>query len=429
MPTPNDQVILVITTFKESTTASAQANVSNIIAQSDSTPKFLTSNLNQSNLTVTNVKGPEIVVYPSTVNLIASVEKESTIIVATPVGQQGIQGPVGPIGPTGAASTVPGPMGPTGATGAQGIQGPTGAQGIQGIQGPTGATGPQGPIGISGSGVAGNNDIGVMYLKGNTFATTIPFINAREIVAGGITTGVLYNFQKHATTNSLQYIGTGGRFHVIATFDFETEVSNNTCGFYVGVNRDIASGLSANGDRISESEVYIHSSNSSKPVAGALQTIVDLNTNDRLFFIVQNKDAAKYILVEFLKFIAVPLTSERGATGATGQQGIQGIQGPTGPTGAISGTYVTSIKGAYGTVTAKGVTNEIEITTRGTSELEFGLSKNVTISGNLDVLGNINILGTLNVDGFVISKSGFQGYTGNSTLETIEYVQLDGGEY
>lgn len=213
--------------------------------------------------------------------------------------------------------------------------------------GGAGTIGPTGPTGADGSGVAGNNDVGVMYLKGNTFATTIPFINAREVVVGGITTGTLFNFQKHSTTNSLQYLGPGGKFHVIATFNFETEVSNNTCGFYIGLNRDILSGLSANADRISESEVYIHSSSSSKPVAGALQTIVDLNTNDRLFFIVQNKDAAKYILVEFLKFIAVPLTSERGMTGATG---------------ATPSDYVSFLNGFTGGITlAAG--NGIEITT------------------------------------------------------------------
>ena len=250
------------------------------------------------------------------------------------------------------ATLISGIAGPTGATG------PTGPTGSIGPTGPTGAQGIQGPQGISGSGVAGNNDVGVMYLKGNTFETTIPFINAREIVVGGITTGTLYNFQKHSTTNSLQYLGTGGRFHVIATFDFETEVSNNTCGFYVGLNRDILSGLSANADRISESEVYIHSSSSSKPVAGALQTIVDLNTNDRLFFIVQNRDAAKYILVEFLKFIAVPLTSERGMTGATGATGSQGIQGPTGATGATPSEYVISINGATGAITNVARTNQ-----------------------------------------------------------------------
>lgn len=208
-----------------------------------------------------------------------------------------------------------------------------------------------------GGGVEGSNDVGVMYLKGNTFETTIPFINAREVVVGGITTGTLYNFQKHSTTNSLQYIGAGGRFHVVATFNFYTEVSNNTCGFYIGVNRDIASGLSANADRISESEIYVFSPNSSKPVSGALQTIVDLNTNDRIFFIVQNKDAAKYILVEFLKFIAVPLTSERGATGATGNIGLTGPQGPTGPTGPqgpIGPTGEQGIQGIQGPFGATG---------------------------------------------------------------------------
>lgn len=185
--------------------------------------------------------------------------------------------------------------------------------------------GPRGATGADGAGVVGSNDIGVMYLKGNTFATPITVINGRAVVEGTMQTGYLYNFEKHSTTNSLRYIGPGGKFHVIATFDFSTEVSNNTCGFYIGVNRDISSGLSANADRISESEVYVFSSSSSKPVAGALQTVVDLNTDDRLFFIVQNKDAAKYILVEFLKFIAAPLTSERGPTGPTGPTGSSEI--------------------------------------------------------------------------------------------------------
>lgn len=264
-------------------------------------------------------------------------------------------------------STISNIFGPTGPTGAQGIQGPTGADG---------------------SGVAGNNDVGVMYLKGNTFATTIPFINAREVVVGGITTGTLFNFQKHSTTNSLQYLGPGGRFHVIATFDFETEVSNNTCGFYVGLNRDILSGLSANADRISESEVYIHSSSSSKPVAGALQTIVDLNTNDRLFFIVQNKDAAKYILVEFLKFIAVPLTSERGMTGATGSIGDYVISF-NGLTGAVQG--VSSVNGVTGAVTNIASTNQGN-TFSVRQVMNAGITtSNLFVTSGATFLSNINL--------------------------------------
>jgi hypothetical protein len=131
-------------------------------------------------------------------------------------------------------------------------------------------------------------------------------------------TGALYNFIKDPSTNSLKYTGSGGRFHAIATFDFVSESGNNTCGFYIGKNTDPASGLSADADRISESEIYIDSSSPSKPVAGAIQTIVDLETDDRIFFIVQNKSAARNITVEFMKFIAVPLTSERGATGVNG---------------------------------------------------------------------------------------------------------------
>lgn len=190
-----------------------------------------------------------------------------------------------------------------------------------GSRGATGAVGATGATGADGAGVVGSNDVGVMYLKGNTFETPITVINQRAVVVGNIQTGYLFHFQKHASTNSLQYTGSGGKFHVIATFNFWSEVSNNTCGFYIAKNTNISSGLSADGDRISESEVYIDCPSSSKPVAGAVQTVLDLNTNDRVFFIVQNKSAAKNITVEFLKFIVVPLTSERGPTGPTGPAG------------------------------------------------------------------------------------------------------------
>jgi len=304
-------------------------------------------------------------------------------------GPQGVTGPTGPMGPqgntgaTGADSTVPGPTGLQGNTGPTGPQGNTGATGansivpgptgLQGNTGNTGATGnigptgPQGNTGIAGSGVAGNNDVGVMYLKNNAVETVITAINQRQVVAGTMQTGALYNFIKDPSTNSLKYTGSSGRFHVIATLDFFTEVSNNTCGFYIGKNTDPASGLSADADRISESEIYIDCPSSSKPVAGAIQAIVDLETDDRIFFIVQNKTAAKNITVEFMKFIAVPLTSERGATGATGATGpqgntgtngtigINGNTGPTGPQGVTGATgpvgdYVISINGQTGAV-------------------------------------------------------------------------------
>jgi hypothetical protein len=238
-----------------------------------------------------------------------------------------------------------GPQGATGATGTNGISGATGATGATGSQGntgATGATGSQGATGTAGSGVAGNNDVGVMYLKNNAVETVISVINQRQVVSGTMQTGALYNFIKDPSTNSLKYTGSGGRFHAIATFDFFSEVSNNTCGFYIGKNTDPASGLSADADRISESEIYVDCSSSSKPVAGAIQTIVDLETDDRIFFIVQNKSAAKNITVEFMKFIAVPLTSERGATGATGATPTNIVNSVNGQTGAVQ--YIVDFK-------------------------------------------------------------------------------------
>ena len=109
--------------------------------------------------------------------------------------------------------------------------------------------------------------------------------------------------------------------------------------------------MSADADRISESEVYIESRNQSKPVAGTIQTVLDLNTDDRLFFIVQNRDDAHDITVQFLKFVAVTLTSERGATGVTGATGADStVPGPTGPQGNTGETGPQGNTGADGIV-------------------------------------------------------------------------------
>ena len=165
-------------------------------------------------------------------------------------------------------------------------------------------------------GAVGNNDVGVMYLKNNTTPTIISVQNDRYVVSGTMSTGILYNFIKDPSTNSLKYTGVGGRFHIIATFNF-LEGSQNTCGFYIGHNTDDTTPLNPDADRISESEIYINSSTpSNQPVGGAIQTVLDLQTNDRVFFIVQNRDAATNITVQFLKFATLSLTSEIGPTGS-----------------------------------------------------------------------------------------------------------------
>lgn len=160
------------------------------------------------------------------------------------------------------------------------------------------APGPQGAIGP-----VCNFDAGVLYLKANTIPTPIATINGRAVVSGNTVTGTLANFTKDASTNSLRYDGAGGRFHAIATFSFYAG-SQDTCGFYIGANRSIFSPLDADADRISESEIYTNAgSSSNQPQSGTIQTLVQLNNNDRIFFIVQNKNKAGPIQVEFMKLI------------------------------------------------------------------------------------------------------------------------------
>jgi hypothetical protein len=239
-----------------------------------------------------------------------------------PQGATGPQGVQGPAGSGGGTSSI-------GATGAQGSTGPQGETGPQGVQGPAGggtssigATGPQGPTGAAGAGAIGNNDVGVMYLKNNTIPTIITTINERVVVAGTMSVGTLFNFIKDPSTNSLKYTGSGGRFHVITTFNFNAG-TRNICGFYIGKNTNPSSPLDPNADRISESEIYINSNQvQDQPAAGTIQTVLDLNTNDRIFLIVQNKDSTDDITIEFMKFVSTSLTAEKGATGPQGATGF-----------------------------------------------------------------------------------------------------------
>ena len=159
-------------------------------------------------------------------------------------------------------------------------------------------------VGDSGIQPPRSNNIGVMYLKNNAVPTPIASPNARSVVSGVVQTGELVNFVKDSGSNSLVYKGETGRFLILATFNFY-EGSQNTCGFYIGINRNIASALDANADRVSESEIYANAGTpSNQPQSVGIQTVATLNYNDRVFFIVQNKDTTGAITVEFLKLIA-----------------------------------------------------------------------------------------------------------------------------
>jgi hypothetical protein len=276
-------------------------------------------------------------------------------------GATGVQGETGPIGLTGdegatgatGVTGTPGADGATGPTGATGATGPAGTAGADGATGATGIAGPTGASGPAGAGTPGNNDVGVIYLKANSTATTIGAANGRAVVAGTMQTGELYNFAQDSGTNSLKYSGIGGLFHIVATFNFAS-TSQNVCGFYIGHNTDDATALDPDADRISESEIYINASTTAnQPVGGAIQTVLELETDDRVFFIVQNRTDANSITVEFLKFTVTPLTAEKGDEGATG---VTGATGPTGETGPVGATGATGFTGETGPVGATGPT-------------------------------------------------------------------------
>jgi hypothetical protein len=220
---------------------------------------------------------------------------------------------------------------------------------VTGATGATGPTGPQGATGQDGSGSPGNNDVGVMYLKNNTIPTIITAINERKVVTGTMSTGILFNFIKDTSTNSLKYTGPGARFHIIANFSFSGG-NRDIYGFYIGKNTNPLSSLDPNADRISESEVYVNSNQANdQPAAGSIQTVLDLNTDDRVFFIVQNRETTADITVEFMKFVVTSITAEKGPTGSQGPTGPQGQNGTIGINGATGPQGFQGATGAAGT--------------------------------------------------------------------------------
>jgi hypothetical protein len=103
-------------------------------------------------------------------------------------------------------------------------------------------------------------------------------------------------------------------------------------------------------------------------------------------------------------------------------------------------TGVESINGTPNEINVSGTTGNITIglpdsvniaTTLNIGGITIGITagNQLYIDGTLNVLGGLNTIGTLMVDGFIITKSGFQGFTGTEELEPIEHVIFDGGDY
>lgn len=214
MSNSNDNVLIIVTTFKnQSEVSSSGSNVTNLIPNNLRPQTEVTHNSGDTvNNIIVNTSTPSsltVTPFLTTTNIIATTEK-TTVLVGTPLGPsisgpqgiQGIQGVTGATGatgsigitgstgPTGADSTVAGPRGATGVTGATGATGPTGATGYTGFTGSTGPTGATGATGATGygftaatvtdgylymsilypDGVVGSL-IQVGYVRGNTGAT------------------------------------------------------------------------------------------------------------------------------------------------------------------------------------------------------------------------------------------------------------------
>lgn len=259
--------------------------------------------------------------------------------------------------------------------------------------------------------LGGAGDVGVMYLKNNATETTIPVTNARAVVAGTMQAGMLTNFALDpAGTNSLKYSGAGGKFHVVATFNFLSG-SQDVCGFYIGHSKNPALGLSADGDRISESEIYVNAGTSAvKPLSGAIQTVLNVNTNDRLFFIVQNRSAPNNITVEFLKFTVTPLFGERGYTGATGPAGS-----------GISGSYVESVNGMTGAVVLTGLPAVIPIASNSVTGVASFNSEYFIVS----ITGHVSARAGIKAKNFVfLEESAILGTGATGALPALDGSRL-----
>jgi hypothetical protein len=112
-------------------------------------------------------------------------------------------------------------------------------------------------------------------------------------------------------------------------------------------------------------------------------------------------------------------------TGGTGGGGTGAVSSILGTTNEIE------VSSPTGNVTI-GLPNDVKISsTLNIGGITIGVTggNSLVIYGGLDILGNINSSGTLIVDGLVITKTGFQGFTGTEALEPIEHVTLDGGEF
>lgn len=170
------------------------------------------------------------------------------------------------------------------------------------------------------TGINNSSSIANIYSKNNEAVTPIAAIGQRvSAVYGDLTVGSTFVERFELNENSTYNLNPTGtisnvktikylsnitkRFTVHCNFTVFTNSPNaDILGIYLAVNRDPLSNLSES-DRISESEVYLTLSSGVRPDPGYVQTVLDLNEGDRVYLIVQNRDAARNIIVQFVNMI------------------------------------------------------------------------------------------------------------------------------
>jgi hypothetical protein len=152
-------------------------------------------------------------------------------------------------------------------------------------------------------GIVNTESLGSMYMKNNAVATVISVEGDRYNIAGVTeANGVNQRFTHDVATNTLQYVGVQSKvFHINLTFTISPASNNQKYGIYIGVNRGGAIDPAA--DRISESEAYINTPQSGRADAAGIQALVKLDTNDRVYMIVQNVTGTADVTVEFMNLV------------------------------------------------------------------------------------------------------------------------------
>lgn len=150
-------------------------------------------------------------------------------------------------------------------------------------------------------GVINTTAIAGLYMIDNVTPTPIAQTSTLYRVLGTVTLSAFSQKFVVVTANtSTRYISTVPRLMRVQISISFTSSQNNIIGFYVGVKKG-ASIVPAT-DRIQESEVYLTSSGT-RPDTAFIQAIVELEEDDEVYLITENRTATNSVTVQFMQMI------------------------------------------------------------------------------------------------------------------------------